>query len=198
MEKRKIDPSRWYEQDGKLRISLMRYFVEIDESEIDTNLYIYNDCRVVLTLKFINTEQAMAFTEDVINNVYSLDDIMDGYKEYIKGSEWINNVYERYSKLDRLETSINDLIELNNNLKKEYSEALIKYGKILKSKDFDIEEKNNFDIYLNYLAEQYNKLMNIESNLINELGEKHINDHLNTSDKIRRKFIKNSKNKPKN
>ena len=198
MEKRKIDPSRWYELDGKLRISLMRYFVEIDESEIDTNLYIYNDCKVVLTLKFINTEQAMAFTEDVINNVYSLEDIMDGYKEYIKGSEWINNVYERYSKLDRLETSINDLIELNNCLKKEYSEALIKYGKILKSKDFDIEEKNNFDIYLNYLAEQYNRLMNIESNLINELGENHINDHLNISDKKRKKFIKNSKNKPKN
>ena len=198
METRKIDPSRWYEQDGKLRISLMRYFVEIYESEIDTNLYIYYDCRVVLTLKFINTEQAMAFTEDVINNVYSLEDIMDGYKEYIKGSEWINNVYERYSKLDRLETSINDLIELNNCLKKEYSEALIKYDKILKSKDFDIEEKNNFDIYLNYLAEQYNKLMNIESNLINELGENHINDHLNISDKTRKKTIKNSKNKPKN
>ena len=198
MEKRKIDPSRWYEQDGKLRISLMRYFVEIDESEYDTNLYIYYDCKVVLTLKFINTEQAMAFTEDVINNVYSIEDIMDGYKEYIKGSEWINNVYERYSKLERLETSINDLIELNNCLKKEYSEALKKHEKKLKSENFDIDENNNFDIYLNYLAEQYNKLMNIESNLINELGEKHINNHLNVSDKTRKKFIKNSKNKPNN
>lgn len=167
--KRTIDPDRWYRKDDKLSIALMMYYVLIKDNKTSVDLDIYVDSQVALTLKFINEKQAIAFTEDVVNNYFSLEEIENEYISYINGSKWYDDITETNSRLDSIESIFNDIIKLDKKLTDEYYDALVKRSNIADSDSYSEDEVNNYNIYLNHLNEQYNRLLNLKTKFVKKL-----------------------------
>ena len=108
------------------------------------------------------------------------------YLSKIESGKQIPQDHVKQALLDRLQINLNNYIKVNEEQFMQESYKAIENAMM-----------TNDSSHIKQIISHY-KLMNIESNLINELGENHINNHLNVSDKTRKKFIKNSKNKPNN
>lgn len=162
-KKKKLDPKRWFYKDGKTRITLLKYYVAIKDKKLCSELEIYVDSQVALTLKFINKRQAMAFTEDVINCTYSLEKIENEYINYINGSKWYDEIVENEGRLDVIESILSEIVDLDNKITNEYYKALVKKSNIIDSDLYSKEEINNYNVYLNHLTEQYKRLSRLES-----------------------------------
>lgn len=83
----KINLNSWYIKDSKLSVSLMRYHVSItpiisDEQAIKAILKVVDSNMENNKYNFDNIEDAMMFTENVINNCTSLEEIDNGYAIY--------------------------------------------------------------------------------------------------------------------
>ena len=83
----KINLNSWYIKDSKLSVSLMRYHVSItpivsDEKVIKATLKVVDSNMENNKYNFDNIEEAMMFTENIINNCASLEEIENGYAIY--------------------------------------------------------------------------------------------------------------------
>ena len=87
----RINLNSWYIKDSKLEVTLELYQVSITPVTIDGK--ITSVLKVVDTnmnsnkYKFGNIEDAMVFTEDVIKNCISLEEIEEGYNLYKESKE---------------------------------------------------------------------------------------------------------------
>ena len=82
-----IKLNHWYARENQLCISLMKYYVSIDmvlsNDEIFFKLEVIDSERKELCLCFNSLEEAISFTEDVVNKNYSItfNDMERAYKE---------------------------------------------------------------------------------------------------------------------
>ena len=81
---RRMDLNHWFIDDDELSIALMRWHVTIKPRNYDVELIIHYDSQIVSTLRFKNYEEAVAFTEQVINKYYELEEIETAYHEMYK------------------------------------------------------------------------------------------------------------------
>ncbi len=78
--------NHWFVNDNTINISLMRWYVGIKpiiENNIISKceLVVRNGPEIYLNLEFDNFEEAVVFTEDIINECHEVDEIVEKYYE---------------------------------------------------------------------------------------------------------------------
>ncbi len=84
----KIKLNHWFIDNNKLSISLMRFYVIISIYKNDNLCFILrvnNGNMEDMYLYFNTLEEAIAFTEEKIDNSRSFDEILIAYKEHYSG-----------------------------------------------------------------------------------------------------------------
>ena len=75
---------RWFIKDNEVSTSLMNWYVSIDISMNNKNLLfplkVYKGGKVVLTFNFYTFEDAIGFTNNVVNKSWSIEDIVLKYQ----------------------------------------------------------------------------------------------------------------------
>ena len=93
----RLELNHWFINNNSISISLMRYFVEINIDYNDVNLFyrliIHDSNKNELVFNFYSLEDAIWFTENVINKCKSFKEIINEYE-----SEFNNN---RFKSLER-------------------------------------------------------------------------------------------------
>ena len=93
----RLELNHWFINNNSISISLMRYFVEISIDYNDVNLFyrliIRDSNKNELVFNFYSLEDAIWFTENVINKCESFKEIINEYE-----SEFNNN---RFKSLER-------------------------------------------------------------------------------------------------
>ena len=103
-----ITKNHWYTNENDKQISLMRFFVNIalNINQIDGVFFVVkisDSSQSTLELNFKTQEEAIIFTEDVIDKCFTLEEIITQYQiqttERAKRSRSISNV--RYRKQNK-------------------------------------------------------------------------------------------------
>ena len=93
----RLELNHWFINNNSISISLMRYFVEINIDYNDVNLFyrliIRDSNKNELVFNFYSLEDAIWFTENVINKCESFKEIINEYE-----NEFNNN---RFKSLER-------------------------------------------------------------------------------------------------
>ena len=93
----RLELNHWFINNNSISISLMRYFVEISIDYNDVNLFyrliIRDSNKNELVFNYYSLEDAIWFTENVINKCESFKEIINEYE-----SEFNNN---RFKSLER-------------------------------------------------------------------------------------------------
>ena len=88
----KISLDHWFVGENTFNISLMRFFVSLQVRK--NNKYIYIKMRVMdydrheLEFNFYTLEDAIKFTEDVINKCYTTSEIVEQYQIMFKNNKF--------------------------------------------------------------------------------------------------------------
>ena len=77
----RMNLNHWFIDENELSIALVRWHVTIKPGNNDVELIIHYDSQVVSTLRFNNYEEAVVFTEDIINECHEVDEIVEKYYE---------------------------------------------------------------------------------------------------------------------
>ena len=81
----RIELNHWFIKDNKLSISLWHFYVAINmflyDDEIIFQLKVNDDEKNYMGFNFFTLEDAIDFTENVIANSSTLDDILNKYRE---------------------------------------------------------------------------------------------------------------------
>ena len=97
MEKFKLD--HWFVADNELSISLMHYFVKItickNSAFIFYRLEIFKDGKCKLLFNFYSLEDAVKFTEEVINETNSIEEIVNNYRIIFKRGQFKDSPIKR-------------------------------------------------------------------------------------------------------
>ncbi len=83
----RINLNHWSVRENNLLISLMRFCVNIEINNKNIKLTVINGDRQELLFNFNNLEEAIVFTENIINNSKTLEEISDKYNELYKIDE---------------------------------------------------------------------------------------------------------------
>ena len=78
----RMNLNHWFIDENELSIALVRWHVTIKPRNNDAELIIHYDSQVVSTLRFKNYEEAVVFTEDIINECHEVDEIVEKYYEF--------------------------------------------------------------------------------------------------------------------
>ena len=80
----RLELNHWFINNNSISISLMRYFVEISIDYNDVNLFyrliIHDSNKNELVFNFYSLEDAIWFTENVINKCESFKEIINEYE----------------------------------------------------------------------------------------------------------------------
>lgn len=158
MEKRIIEPDRWFEADGCERVILMHWVVDIKKEDYIVKLFVYYDSKTVLTLDFLSVDQAKHFTEDIINNVFTVKDICREYEKIVIDYNWVREMNYINDKAEEIITFSTDAVKLYKYIKEEYESSMRMLPSIINDTSKTIEQKNNYYLYAMNLKEKYNKL----------------------------------------
>lgn len=89
----RINKNHWFVGSNEIKISLMRFYVEIEITKNDETIFyrlkVYNDGKVTLIFNFYSLEEAVHFTEIEIDKCYAIEDIVDIYKDDYPESEYV-------------------------------------------------------------------------------------------------------------
>ena len=84
----RIELDHWFVDDNKLLISLMRYYVDIRIYQNDTTVFyqlrVLNQNKESLIFNFDSLEDAIVFTEQIIQKSRTLKEIIKSYQEQWK------------------------------------------------------------------------------------------------------------------
>ncbi len=83
----RISLNHWSVNKNNLSISLWKYHVSLKFNNINVKLTIINSEREELELFFNNLEEAIVFTEEIIDKSKNYDEIMNKYNELYKVNE---------------------------------------------------------------------------------------------------------------
>lgn len=158
MEKRIIEPDRWFEVDGCERVILMHWVVDIKKEDYIVKLFVYYDSKTVLTLDFLSVDQAKHFTEDIINNVFTVKDICREYEKIVIDYNWVREMNYINDKAEEITTFSTEAVKLYKYIKEEYESSMRMLPSIMNDTSKTIEQKNNYYLYAMNLKEKYNKL----------------------------------------
>lgn len=166
-----ITLDHWYVEENELRISLMRFYVQIkvlkNEKTVYYQLFVKDSDDRELTINFYALEDAISFTEQVVNKSEDSNEVLEKYT-LMFGSDIF---YSPFPKTKNAETSI---IELTID---EVDEAIVGY--FGKGKNYRVSSEQEVSLYNNqidlrfYLIEHLdydgikkdNKIMLTESDL---------------------------------
>ena len=80
-----LDSIRWFVKDNEISASLMRFYVQIDICKNDKNLFfplkVCSDGQELLTFNFYTLEDAIGFTNNVVNKSWTAEEIVEKYKK---------------------------------------------------------------------------------------------------------------------
>lgn len=158
MEKRIIEPDRWFESDGCERVILMHWVVDIKKEDYIVKLFVYYDSKTVLTLDFLSFDQAKHFTEDIINNVFTVKDICREYEKIVIDYNWVREMNYINDKAEEIITFSTEAVKLYKYIKEEYESSMRMLPSVINDTSKTIEQKNNYYLYAMNLKEKYNKL----------------------------------------
>lgn len=79
-----IENRGWFVSGNKIAASLMRFYVEINYNEYYSTLTVVDSNMSYLYLNFANLENAFNFTENEVNNSYSLAEVEDRFHGFNK------------------------------------------------------------------------------------------------------------------
>lgn len=103
----RINLNHWFVKDNNLSISLMRFHVEIKTKKSQNNIYyslkVINSNREEQTLDFYTLEEAIAFTETIINKSENINEIINEYQKQ-------NEEKEEYAKITLTKEEIDEAI----------------------------------------------------------------------------------------
>ncbi len=87
-----LNKIRWFVKKNRVSASLMRYVVSIDFCHNGTNLFfplkIYRDGKELLTFNFYTYEDAIGFTNNVINKKETIEEILETYQEMFSDNKF--------------------------------------------------------------------------------------------------------------
>ena len=83
----RINLNHWYVGGNDLYISLMRFYVRISIENNGCQLEVVDQNRRNIILKFDTLEDAISFTENVVNKCSEIAEIRDDYKEFFGKTE---------------------------------------------------------------------------------------------------------------
>ena len=88
----KIELNHWNINENTMSISLLRFHVKI--IILTNNNFIYyrtiiNDEQKELTLNFYSIEDAVGFTEKVVNNCHDIKEIIEKYEEKFEKDDFV-------------------------------------------------------------------------------------------------------------
>ena len=90
---------RWFIKKNRVSASLMHFSVSIDFCHNGENLYfplkVYNDGKELLTFNFYTFEDAVGFTNNVINKKETVEEILETYQEMFSENRFDNPNEER-------------------------------------------------------------------------------------------------------
>lgn len=105
----RINKNHWFVGPKEISISLMRFYVGIeimkDDVDVFYRLSVYKDNKVALVFDFYSLEDAVRFTEDEIDECYTIDDIVAIYKE-----DYPENKFVKLSESDPMEVVDNKIV----------------------------------------------------------------------------------------
>ena len=82
---KKINKNSWFLMENELSIALVFYYVKINvefnDKELFYRLTIYKDNKELVVFNFYSLEDAITFTEEVIDKNYVIDDIVMKYRD---------------------------------------------------------------------------------------------------------------------
>jgi hypothetical protein len=91
---RRINKNYWFVGPNEIKISLMRFYVEVEITKNDETIFyrlkVYVDGKVALIFYFASLEEAVRFTEEEIDKCYTTEDIIEIYKEDYPNCDFIN------------------------------------------------------------------------------------------------------------
>lgn len=88
----RINLDHWFVKDNKLSISLMRFYVSIDIHHNSRSIYhqlkVIDGNRDSLVFNFYTLEDALAFTENLINKCNTLNEVIAKYEEQFEQNKF--------------------------------------------------------------------------------------------------------------
>lgn len=85
---------RWFIKNNEVSASLMHWYVKIAIYHNGENLYfplsVYNDGQKILTFNFYTFEDAIGFTNNVVNKCWTSNEIVEKYQEMFDSFEFKN------------------------------------------------------------------------------------------------------------
>ena len=170
----RIELNHWFVKDNQISISLMRFYVRINILKNSDTIYyqltVINSNREEVTINFYTIEDAITFTEQIINKCNNNEEIINKYKMMFANNEFASPYKKEEKESDK------SIITLSPD---EVDEAIIGY--FGDSKNYRVSVEN--EIYLNgdqpiinfYLIEHFeynkNKILLTKGDLKNALND---------------------------
>ena len=99
----RIGLNHWFVDENRLSISLMRFYVDIkishNEKSIFYKLQVYFDSKVVLNENFNSLEDAVVFTETIVNKCYDVGELIEAYLTEFNDGEFKENKTDKQLKV---------------------------------------------------------------------------------------------------
>ena len=179
---KKLELNHWFIKDNKLDISLMRFYVEINIKDNKFKMKVYDSNQETILLNFNTLEEAITYTENIINNCRNIEEILDKYNEYIDVNNQIN---------DYLNQSVCLLMDSYNE-SYNYYEPIVKMIIKTNNKDInyientldnimDIYTDKGFDLFielLNYYKNINKENANEYQEILKDMREEEYNEHV--------------------
>ncbi len=157
----RIELNHWYVSGNTLYISLMRSIARIFINDDECQLEVIDGDRNNIILNFDNIEEAIVFTEKVVNTSNSISDIRTSYKD----------LYGRGEQLPELKVDLQDESKVIITEADIYKLIINYYGENRKDK---IDAKKEIGIS--------NNQIDLHFFLVEHIGEKDINTMLTEGD----------------
>ncbi len=140
----RMELNHWFTKDDGLSISLMRFYVGIQVLKNNTNIFyqltVIQDSKEELTFNFYSLEDAVSFTENVINKCENKQQILDKYIEMFENNQFKSPFKEKKEKDE------NSTITLTPD---EVDEAIIEY--FGSGKNYRVSAKEELSFHNNHL-----------------------------------------------
>ena len=89
---KKIELNYWFIKDNTIQISLMRFYIEITILKNNDSIYykleVIDNSKTELIFNFYTLEDAITFTEEIINSCYTIEEISTIYIEEFKKGKY--------------------------------------------------------------------------------------------------------------
>lgn len=135
---KRIEKNHWYIKENKLDISLMKFYVSIEITKNDKNVFyrltVTDEEMQELVFNFYTLEDAIFFTEDIISKCFTTKEVIEKYQELYSQKKF-------KSPLTSMEKEKKDTITL---FPDDIDEALIGY--FGKGKNYRVSVQNELSV----------------------------------------------------